>query len=91
MCKLYKIFSKDWEHICDYSEDCMRELNVYESTGKGRCRWNNGYYIGKKYLNVTTGMWKEDIELGLLFKHELYEGDKFPRWWLDSVLRNMGR
>ena len=91
MCELYKIFSKDWEDICDYSEDCMRELNVYESTGKGGCRWNNGYYIGKKYMNVTMGMWKEDIELGLLFKQELYEGDKYPRWWLDGILRNMGR
>jgi hypothetical protein len=90
MCSVYKIFSTDWEHICDYSEDCMRELNIYESTGKGSCRWNNGYYLGKKYMDVTLKMWREDIEQGLLFKHELYEDDTYPVWWLDNVLKSMG-
>jgi hypothetical protein len=88
MCEIYKIFSKDWEHICDYSEECMRELNLYESHGMGQCKWNNGYFIGKQYMDVTLKMWKQDIKEGLLFKWELYEGDKYPKWWLDKVLRN---
>ena len=91
MCEVYKLFSHDWKDICDYDDDCRRELNVYESTGKGECRWNNGYYIGKKYMDVTVKMWREDIKLGTLFVHELYEGDKYPSWWLDKVLKNMGR
>jgi hypothetical protein len=32
-------------------------------------------------------MWKEDIESGLLFKKELYEDEKFPHWWLDSIFK----
>lgn len=87
MCSVYKIFSKDWENICDYSADCMHELNMYESEGKGKCKWNNGYHIGKKYLDVTLKMWYEDIERGLLFKHELYDDGKYPAWWLDKVLK----
>ena len=34
MCEIYKIFSKDWEHILDYSEEKMLELFLSESYGE---------------------------------------------------------
>lgn len=87
MCEIYRIFSKEWEHICDYSEDSMRELNLYESNGQGKCELTNGFYLGKRYMDVTIKMWKEDIENGILFKHELYDDGKFPSWWLDKIFK----
>lgn len=87
MCGVYRLFSKDWEHICDYSEESMRELNLQESHGLGLCKCNNGYYIGKRYMDVTVKMWREDIRDGILFKSELYEDEKYPHWWLDKVLK----
>jgi hypothetical protein len=87
MCEVYRIFSKDWEHLFDYSEDSMRELNLYESHGLGECKPNNGFYWGKKYMDVTVKMWREDIRDGILLKYELYEDEKYPNWWLDKVLK----
>jgi len=86
MCKVYKIFSNDWKHICDYSKESMLELYNAETYGSCDCKPNNGFYVGKKWLNVTVTMWKEDIEKGLLFKFELYDDPKFPDWWLNKVL-----
>ena len=80
------MFSKDWEHICDYSEEAMLELYISESYGEP-VRELNGYYIGKRWLSVTVAMWKEDIEQRLLTKHELYSDERFPKWWLDSVFK----
>jgi len=48
---------------------------------------NNGFYIGKKWLNVFVDMWKEDLKKGFLFKFELYEDPDLPDWWLDKVLK----
>lgn len=87
MCELYKHFSKDWCDILDYSEHSMRELFLSESYGDVKCSPTNGYYVGKKMLNLTVTMWKEDIESGLLFKHELYEDPNFPDHWLDRIFK----
>lgn len=87
MCDVYRVFSKDWEHIGDYSDDAMLELYNAESRGTP-VRELNGFYIGKRWLNVTVSMWKEDMEKGLLFKKELYADEKFPHWWLDSIFGN---
>jgi hypothetical protein len=84
MADLYKVFSKDWEHLHDYSDEMLIELYNSESYGT-KVSPRNGYALGKKWLNVTVGMWKEDIELGCLFVKELYDDPKFPHWWLDSV------
>lgn len=86
MCEVYKIFSRDWEHLLDYSEQMMYELYMSESYGH-KVSQNNGYFVGKRYLNVQVTMWKQDIQQGLLFKCELYDDPKYPHWWLDSVLR----
>jgi len=88
MCEVYRLFSKDWEHISDYSDEAMLELYNSETYGSS-VRELNGYYIGKRWLSVTVAMWKEDIEQRLLTKHELYLDGKFPEWWLDSVLKGM--
>jgi len=86
MSELYKHFSRDWNNL-DYSEESLIELYEQESFGKGTCKPNNGYDVGKKWLNVNVSMWKEDLERGYLFKWELYEDPKLPDWWLDKVLR----
>lgn len=88
MSELYKHFSKDWEHCLDYSEDSMLELYYSESYGD-ECSLSNGYYIGKKYLNLTVAMWKEDIKLGYLFKSELYEDNNYPNIWLDKIFKKL--
>lgn len=86
MCEIYKIFSHEWKHICDYSHNSMVELYLYESRGEGHPDKLNGYYVGKRWLNVYVDMWRQDIEDGILFKFELYYSGRFPTWWLDSVL-----
>lgn len=90
MSQVYRIFSKDWEQILDYSDGKLIELYNAESYGTPVSK-DNGFSVGKTYLNVHVKMWKEDISLGLLYKRELYEDGKFPHWWLDSVLKNTMR
>lgn len=88
MCEVYRIFSKDWEHLHDYSDQSLVELFNHESFGSPISS-KNGFYLGKKWLNVHVEMWLEDIQKGLLFKSELYADPKFPHWWLDSIFRNL--
>lgn len=87
MCEVYTIFSKDWQHILDHTDQAKIELFNHESYGTPISN-NNGYSVGKKWLNVHVSMWKEDIQKGLLFKRELYADKKFPHWWLDSIFKN---
>jgi hypothetical protein len=86
MAELYRIFSKDWEQFYNYDETALEEMYRFETYGEPISP-SNGYYIGKKWLNVTVTMWKEDIEQRLLFKIELYQDPKFPHWWLDSIFK----
>lgn len=87
MCEVYKYFSRDWSNWADYTEDSMLELYLSESYGDVQCKHNNGYYIGKRWLNVSVKMWKEDIEKGYLFKKELYNDPDIPNWWLDKIFK----
>lgn len=84
MCTVYRVFSRHWDHVLDHSDQAMIDLFNSESYG-GQVPANNGYAVGKTYLNVHVKMWKEDIELGLLRAHELYDDGLFPHWWLDSI------
>lgn len=86
--ELYKQFAIKWSHL-DFSEEALLEQYLSESYGDVIISENNGYAVGKKWLNVTVAMWKEDISKGLLFKHELYKDPTLPDWWLDSVLKGM--
>jgi len=90
MSNLYKLFSKDWEDILDYSEDSLYEMYYSEIYGL-EVSPNNGYYVGKKWLNVQVDMWLKDIHDRLLFKQELYDDPMFSEyhWWLDKILKNV--
>jgi hypothetical protein len=64
------------------------QIELFNSESFGtRVSSNNGFSVGKTYLNVHEKMWKEDIALGLLRKRELYEDGLFPEWWLDSIFK----
>ncbi len=89
MCEVYRIFSKHWEHVLDFSDESLVELFNHESYGTS-VKPHNGFLVGKQHLNVNVAMWKEDIEKGTLFVKELYDGS-FPEWWLDSVFRGWVR
>ena len=60
-------------------------LMEYINTGKKY----NGYFVGKRWVDLTVSMWKEDIEKRLLFKSELYDDPTLPNWFLNKVLKNM--
>jgi hypothetical protein len=71
-------------------------MYLWESQGKGNLRFGvmgidktkpNGYAVGKRWMQITVNMWREDIKKGLLFVWELYEEKRYPNWWLDEVLR----
>lgn len=92
MAILYRYFSKDWEHLLDYSDKAMSAMYEYESYGtKLDNADKNGYAVGKKWMDVNVAMWKEDIEKGNLWKHELYEqgpNSSIFNEWLDKVLKD---
>lgn len=61
-------------------------MYLYESKGIPIKNKYNGFYWGKKHMDVTITMWREDIQKGLLFRQELYEDERIPNWFLDKVL-----
>jgi hypothetical protein len=87
MCDVYLIFVEDWKHLVDLSDEAKVELFNHESLGFPISP-NNGYALGKKWLNVQVTMWFEDIEKGLFWSSELYEDPKYPHWWLDSIFKS---
>lgn len=44
----------------------------------------NGFALGKKWMDVTVSMWREDIPAGLLAVQELLD-DGYPEWFLMRV------
>ena len=89
MSEIYKHFSNDWKDCLDYSEESLLDLYQSESYGDVDCKEDNGFYVGKKWLNVFVDMYKEDIKKGFLFKCELYDDPDLPDWWLDKVLKGV--
>jgi hypothetical protein len=87
MSELYRIFAEDWSHKLDFSDEALLSLYNHESYGTSLSP-NNGFAVGKQYLNLQVTMWREDLAAGLIFKWELYDDPKYPHWWLDSVLSN---
>lgn len=82
MAEIYKIFAKEWEAECDFSDTAAMEMYLYESRGEGHPSYRNGFFTGKHWMDATIQMWREDLGL-TLFKSELYED--FPHWWLDGL------
>ena len=62
-------------------------MYLYETRGEGDLsiglfgkEKENGYAVGKKWMNVHIEMWKKDIQQGILFRFEL-EKD-YPKWFI---------
>lgn len=89
MAEVYRIFSRHWEHVLDFSDEALLNMYNNESYGTINDLSTNGYAEGKKWLDVHVTAWKEDIAKGELFKHELYEDKLFPKWWLDQILKDV--
>jgi hypothetical protein len=85
MADVYRVFARHWAHVLDFSESALAAMHAHESRGEP-IEGSNGFEVGKKYLNLTVSLWRQDLATGLLFKHELYADPLFPTWWLDSVL-----
>lgn len=85
--EIYRIFASSWEHVVDLSDAAMINMFNHESIGEPLTP-NNGFAIGKSYMNLHVTMWREDLAKGYLFKWELYSDERFPHEWLDSVLGN---
>lgn len=67
----YKYFSRYWGDLLSYDNAALEECFLWESQGIMYKSQNNGYVIGKKWMDVNIAMWKEDILRGLLLKEEL--------------------
>ena len=87
MANMYKRFAKEIDGL-DFSEDAKKQMYEFETFGVGKLKSGlfkaskNGYYVGKKYMDVTIASWKEDLGT-ILTKHELMQD--YPEWFLRSV------
>lgn len=88
MAELYREFGSSVSPNSDFSDEAIIELYNHESYGTELTQ-NNGFAIGKRYLNLQVTSWKEALLEGSISKIELYEDEKYPSWWLDSVLKNL--
>lgn len=86
MADLYKHFASLVSNTLDFSEAAEISLYNHESYGTPLSP-NNGFAVGKQYLNLQVTMWREDLRRGWLFRSELYSDEKYPHWWLDQVLK----
>jgi hypothetical protein len=87
--KKYEVY--EYTPELNFSEKAKEEAYLFESSGIGNLEEkifsddkSNGYLYGKRMMDITVKMWKEDIPKGLLFLYELYN-DKFPHWWLNKI------
>lgn len=88
MSELYRYFAVSMSSKLDFSDVALLSLYNHESYGTSLSP-NNGFAVGKQYLNLQVTMWREDLRRGWLAKHELHEDPIFPHWWLDSVLKGV--
>jgi len=86
MAEVYKIFASEWESAFDFSDKMVIEMFNHESFGAPVSK-QNGYSLGKKWMDVNIKMWKEDIDKSNLMKWELYDDPRFPHWWLDGIFK----
>ena len=64
---LYKLFSKDWAHLLDYSDTALQEAYILETYGKTELTIDenlNGIIQGKKWMTVQIARWNEDLVKG---------------------------
>lgn len=67
MCEVYRIFSKEWSHTHDFSDNAMVELFNHESYGT-KLSEKNGFALGKKWMNVTVPLGKKIFKLDYFSK-----------------------
>lgn len=79
--EIYKRFAVDYP-LADFSEAAELEMFSHESTGTP-VESNNGYLLGKRTMDITVAMWKEDIRNGCLIKSELLKD--YPEWFLETI------
>ena len=87
MAELYLRFGQSMSSSLDFSNDALISLYNKESYGT-ELSANNGFAVGKQYLNLQVNMWREDLRRGWIFKHELYSSGDYPTEWLDAVLES---
>lgn len=94
---IYRYFAGEEDYL-DFSEESAIRAYLWETRGEGNFKSNlfnndvkNGYVIGKHWMDVTVGMWLQDIRSGWLKKSELYEEEELKpfHWWLDKVLKRL--
>ena len=81
MSEIYKGFAVDYPWA-DFSEAAEIQMFSHESTGTP-VESNNGYLLGKRTMDITVAMWKEDIRDGYLTKTELMK--EYPEWFLKTT------
>lgn len=74
----------------DFSEEAAEQMYAFETTGRGDLQFGlfsdrrpNGFAAGKRWMDVTAAMWRQDIRDGLPWRSELEES--YPAWFLDRV------
>jgi hypothetical protein len=83
---LYRYFARHWPEL-DFGDAAAEAMFEHESTGAPEPPADNGFMVGKKYLDLTVSMWFEDLRRGDLMLWELYEDANFPHWWLNRVFK----
>lgn len=85
MALIYRRFARDY-HSIDLSNDAEMDMYQYETFGIPLPKRDkpNGFELGKKWMDVTIAMWKEDIRDQQLFVFELLD-DGYPDWFLKRI------
>lgn len=88
MSQLYFRFGNGFTQNHTFTEQDLLDLYNYETFGVPlKSNNKNGYALGKKIMDITISMWREDISNGHLFVPDLYR--EYPSWWLDKILKNI--
>ena len=82
MAEIYKRFAKGYPQA-DFSNEAAIAMYAHETHGNNLERTDkiNGFELGKKWMDVTLAMWREDIPQGLLTVKELLD-DGYQEWFL---------
>ncbi len=83
MVPYYKRFGAGYK-FADFSEFALLEMYRHETYGEPLSNPMNGYALGKKWMDVTVAMWKEDLLTGILIYQELLN-DHYETWFLDKL------
>jgi len=84
MAEIYKRFAASFKNI-SFDEEAACDMYLHENGLPLPLRKQaNGFQAGKRILNITIKMWREDIAKGLLSVQELLDDD-YPEWFLKQT------